>query len=186
MPHILVMGVPRGTNDAQFNELEKDLIAAARSVEQLGLKQSDLLVNFIDDARRQYVSTEIIVRVSEFWAKPERTPEVRGYLAQALLDAVQSKFPYLNKICVYLDKPFNKEEDGFAEHQRLSPSTLITELGLPGRVTTHLKNAGIDTLGELENMPWKQYRLIEHMGDASRRMVDEMLIAHGYEPKVPK
>ncbi|HVV15446.1 MAG TPA: hypothetical protein VHD55_03555 [Candidatus Paceibacterota bacterium] len=100
-------------SEGKLRELHKSVVAAAVSIKELGLKdENDFLTVFPVDMMEYGLGTEIMVQVSELWDKPERTPEVRNRLAQALGKAVKELFPGA-LVAARIDPPFSPKEHGF-------------------------------------------------------------------------
>jgi hypothetical protein len=112
MPQITLWCLPE-LSEEQLRELHRKVVAAAVSIKELGLKdEKDFLTVFPTDMMAYGLGTEIMVQVSELWDKPERTPEVRNRLAEALGVAVKEMFPAA-LVAARIDPPFSPERDGF-------------------------------------------------------------------------
>jgi hypothetical protein len=112
MPHITVWCLPSGLLESTMIELHNKIVAAVVGVKELGIPDETYMLNTFPPDMMQYgLGTEIMVHVAELWDKPERTPEVRQRLAEALGKAVKSIFPEA-VVAVRLDPPF-KPSDGF-------------------------------------------------------------------------
>lgn len=113
MPQITVWCLPPDLGEEKLNALFKALVAAAVSVEELGLRgKEDMLILFPPDMMRFGAGTEIMVQVSELWDKPERTPDIRNRLARVLGEVVKGMFPDA-VVASRLDPPFRPAEHGF-------------------------------------------------------------------------
>jgi len=110
MPHITVSCLPN-LSEKKIRALHNKIVAAVVSIEELGLRgEDDMLNTFPPDMMKYGLGKEIMVHVAELWDKPERTPEVRNRLAQALGETVEAMFPPPVVVAVRLDPPFDPKQ----------------------------------------------------------------------------
>jgi hypothetical protein len=92
MPVIKVWCLPK-LSERKLNELFRGIVSTVESVPELGLKgEKSMTVLFPVDMMRYGLGTEIIVEVTGLFVKPERTPEVRQRLADALSCVIRGFF----------------------------------------------------------------------------------------------
>lgn len=116
MPVIKTWCLPR-VGETKLNALHQALVQAVKSVPELGVKtERDITCLFPSDMMKYGLGTEIIIEVTSLYEKPERTEEVRGRLAQALVDAVRAQFLDTDLIECFVNS-FNPAQ-GFATSRK--------------------------------------------------------------------
>ncbi len=109
MPMIKVWCLPNNLTEEKLREVHQEIVRAAVSVKELGLKdEGDILTLFPKDMMNYGLGTEIAIEVAELWEMPERTDEVRATLAKQLGEAVSRHFPTAKVMC-YIT-PFGQQQ----------------------------------------------------------------------------
>ncbi len=94
MPIITVQGLPADTNEQALQSLYRACAARVALIKELKLTSTRQLTFFFPpDMMALDLGQEIIVTVDGLFVKPERTPEVRNRLAEALGETVKEYFP---------------------------------------------------------------------------------------------
>lgn len=92
MPVIKVWCLPK-VGERKLNQVFKGIVSAVESVSELGLKgEQSMTILFPTDMMKYGLGTEIIVEVTGLFVKPERTPEVRQRLAEAIRCVIRGFF----------------------------------------------------------------------------------------------
>ena len=105
MPVIEIWGLPERLSDATLPHLTLDLCKAVADIEELDISESDVSVFYpLDQASltRTYphsairidktIEEEIIIFIRGLFEKPERTEEVRNWLAETVGKTVRTYF----------------------------------------------------------------------------------------------
>jgi len=109
VPVIKVWCLPE-TSETKLNELYNEIVKALRTVEELGIKNSNgITCLFPTDMMKFGIGKEIIVEVTGLFDKPERTEKVRQELAEKLGQVVAGSFPDIDLIEVFV-YPFNPNQ----------------------------------------------------------------------------
>lgn len=93
MPVIKIWCLPEGLHELSLKTLHREVVAAAVSVEALGLRgEEDMTVLFPPDMMKYGLGTDIVIE-AVIARKPERTIEVKNELARKLGKVVQKMYP---------------------------------------------------------------------------------------------
>ena len=94
MPVIKVWCLPPGQSEDDLNRLYQNIVEAAVSVTELGLRGGkDITCLFPPDLMQLGLGEEIIIEIGGLFQKPERTPEVRQRLARSVGESVKRLYP---------------------------------------------------------------------------------------------
>lgn len=122
MPVITVLGIPEELrNTAELEELVLfQLKYAVASVPEMGVLPEQVTVFIPSDLLTKGLGDELIAFV-DFFAKPERTSEVKQLVADAvqicLLKFALKNIPHCTFIEVFM-RPLQKEEDGYSSWRK--------------------------------------------------------------------
>lgn len=115
MPVLVVYGMPEDCNSGVLIPLIQAAIVA--DVPELQLDSNQISVFFPPDRVQAGLGEELICLVNGLLVKPERTPEVRRRLANAvcsvLIAFAKEHLPQCQCVEVLVTQ-FNQEKDGFA------------------------------------------------------------------------
>jgi len=116
MPVIKVWCLPP-MGETELNALHKTIVTAAMSVEELGIRGEDDITCLFPTGMMAYgLGTEVIIEVTGLFVKPERTEEIRKFLANALVLAVGAHCHRADLIECFI-YPFDQKQ-GYASFRR--------------------------------------------------------------------
>jgi hypothetical protein len=84
MPIVTVSGLPNGFEQDFLTRLCIALRVAVAGVAELGITDKQVTVFFPDNLLQAGLGEEVIARVTELFGRPERTPEVKRRVAEAV------------------------------------------------------------------------------------------------------
>ncbi|MEX0917046.1 MAG: hypothetical protein WDZ90_00760 [Candidatus Paceibacterota bacterium] len=124
MPVVRVSCLPKVSQD-ELREYHQGIVAAIADISEIGVEtEDDVVCLFPKDMMVYGLGSVIEIEVFSLFEKPERTPEVRQRLAEALCQVTREHFPDTNVIGCTVT-PLNPEQ-GFAVSKRGPDMTVGT------------------------------------------------------------